>query len=111
MYSSHCTHSTTSPCSYAIHPFLHSFSNHTTTHNLLRRVLIPDVCPSDVLGGGQGGDFSLVAGDFEETYGPQNWDAEDDTEHGAQRGKWGAVVTCFFIDCVSPSPRPYSDTS
>ena len=57
----------------------------------MKRVHIPDTCPADVLGGGQGGDFSLVAGDFEEIYG------EDD----GQKGQWSSVVTCFFIDTVS----------
>lgn len=73
---------------------------------------IPDICPADVLGGGQGGEFSLVAGDFEEIYGEDNWEAGEecgtlgvDGESGerekvGQRGRWGAVITCFFIDCV-----------
>ncbi len=67
-------------------------------HNLLRRVQIPDICPADVLGNGQGGAFSLIAGDFEEIYGEERWDGEGDGDD--QRGSWGAVVTCFFIDCV-----------
>ena len=88
---------TTHRFSHTIYPYLHSFSNHPSTlHNLLRRVRIPDTCPADVLGGGQGGAFSLVAGDFEEIYGEEHWDGVD-----GQRGHWGAVVTCFFIDCVS----------
>lgn len=99
---------------HTIFPWLHSFSNHVSTeHNLLRSVRVPDVVPSDILGG-RGG-FSLVAGDFEEVYGPTHWfdpdhddgdgdangyDAEEDEESGHvnQRGRWGAVVTCFFID-------------
>lgn len=48
---------------------------------------IPDICPSDVLGGG--GEFSLAAGDFGEIY------SSDE-----EKGKWAGVVTCFFIDCV-----------
>lgn len=75
--------------SHSIHPFLHSFSNHRTTENLLRRVDVPDTCPSDVLGQGKGGDFSLVAGDFEEIY-----------SDPSQAGQWASVVTCFFIDTV-----------
>ena len=102
-------HRTTHAESHAIHPYLHSFSNHFTTGHLLRRVLIPDICPAEVLGAGQGGAFSLVAGDFEEVYGPEHWDDDDPSSEfnqedgggGAQRGKWGAVVTCFFMDCVS----------
>ena len=48
---------------------------------------IPDVCPSQVLGGG--GEFSLAAGDFGEIYSGDE-----------EKGKWAGVVTCFFIDCV-----------
>jgi carnosine N-methyltransferase len=103
--------------SHTIHPFLHSFSNHLSTANLLRAVPIPDTCPRDVLGSGEGGAFSLVAGDFEEIYGvaleegesgsrgmegDNDDDAMSNNQHGhaTQRGQWGAVVTCFFIDCV-----------
>jgi hypothetical protein len=50
-------------------------------------VNIPDICPSDVLGGG--GEFSLAAGDFGEIYSGDE-----------EKGKWAGVVTCFFIDCV-----------
>lgn len=67
------------------------------------------MCPADVLGEGRGGAFSLVAGDFEEVYGPDHWEAgmpaEGDEEGQGQRGRWGGVVTCFFIDCVSTSER------
>lgn len=79
---------TTEANSYHIHPFLHSFSNHLSTENLLRRISIPDICPSEVLSPGSG-EFSLVAGDFEDIYGS--------TE---EKGRWSGVVTCFFIDCV-----------
>jgi carnosine N-methyltransferase len=72
---------------------------------------IPDVCPSDVLGEGRGGAFSLVAGDFEEVYGPEHWEAgtpaEGDQEGQGQRGRWGGVVTCFFMDCVSVTERAF----
>jgi len=62
-----------------------------TTTNLLRGVNIPDICPSDVLGGG--GEFSLAAGDFGEIYSGEE-----------EKGKWAGVVTCFFIDCVRLLP-------
>ena len=71
---------TTHAKSHQIFPYLHSFSNHsTTTNHLLKSVFVPDVCPSDVLdpmdAGGEGGrgEFSLVAGDFEEVYGSRHW--------------------------------------
>jgi hypothetical protein len=66
----------------------------------------------------------LVAGDFEEIYGEKHWgpqggsasshggegttnttrqegEHEEETGNIDQRGRWGAVVTCFFIDTVS----------
>ena len=95
---------TTSTETHTIYPFLHSFSNHLTTeHHLLRRVQLPDVCPAEVLGGGndQAGEFSLVAGDFEEIYGESA--SPSGETHASQKGQWGAVITCFFIDCVSSS--------
>lgn len=70
---------------------------------------MPDTCPADVLANGQGGDFSLVAGDFEEIYGGE-------AEAGGageqkQKGQWSAVVTCFFIDTVRPGPGILSKRS
>ncbi|OWT37934.1 hypothetical protein C362_04959 [Cryptococcus neoformans Bt1] len=97
---------TTTAESHAIFPFLHSFSNHLTTeHHLLRSVRIPDVCPVNIFSQGRPGPFSLVAGDFEEIYGPKNWGLDGDREHESEdlennQGQWGAVVTCFFIDCA-----------
>ncbi|GMK54880.1 hypothetical protein CspeluHIS016_0114660 [Cutaneotrichosporon spelunceum] len=91
---------------HVIFPWVHGFSNHLSTkENHLRSVRVPDVVPAEILGR-QGG-FSLVAGDFEEVYGPTHWhddetsgETEEDEEAGRvnQRGRWGAVVTCFFID-------------
>ncbi|KAK4684760.1 carnosine N-methyltransferase, partial [Tremellales sp. Uapishka_1] len=96
---------TTRRHSHSIYPHLHSFSNHRSTiDDLLRRVQIPDVCPSDVLGNGRGGEFSLVAGDFEEIYGEGHWGTgnagggEHEGGEVDQLGRYGAVVTCFFID-------------
>ncbi|TXT03894.1 hypothetical protein VHUM_04317 [Vanrija humicola] len=94
----------THPNAHVLFPWLHSFSNHLTTgDNLLRSVLIPDVVPADILEGRPEGAFSLVAGDFEEVYGPQHWGdgsggGTDEANNADQRGRWGAVVTCFFID-------------
>ncbi|KAL1409798.1 hypothetical protein Q8F55_003795 [Vanrija albida] len=89
---------------HVLFPWLHGFSNHQTTANgLLRSVLVPDVVPADILAGRPEGAFSLVAGDFEEVYGPQHWGdgaggGSDEGGNADQRGRWGAVITCFFID-------------
>lgn len=70
----------------------------------MRSVRIPDVVPSEILSDIVPGGFSLVAGDFEEVYGPLQWhdrettDDEEDEGNVNQRGRWSAVVTCFFID-------------
>lgn len=91
-----------SPFAHSIFPYLHSYSNHKTVeHHLLKRVLIPDVLPSEVLDG-KGGEFSLVAGDFEEIYGS---DGPTSDGSNGQKGKWASVVTCFFIDCVGVFER------
>lgn len=81
---------------------------------MLRPITIPDVLASDIP---SGTDYSLVAGtyfvrtyikkqyltifvgDFEEVYGAQE---NDPRGHDSQVGKWDAVLTCFFIDTVSP---------
>ncbi|WVO17552.1 hypothetical protein L204_105247 [Cryptococcus depauperatus] len=97
---------TTQPESHVIFPYLHSYSNHLTTkHHLLRSLHIPDVCPSQVFGRGRPGPFSLVAGDFEDIYGPSNWNSNGENDEVGRdkddhRGQWNAVVTCFFIDCA-----------
>lgn len=96
---------------HQIFPWLHSFSNHQSTgSHLLRSVRVPDVVPAEILSGPiQPGGFSLVAGDFEEVYGPSQWHAapanpaatdeeEEDSGHVNQRGRWSAIATCFFID-------------
>jgi carnosine N-methyltransferase len=91
---------------HAIFPFLHGWSNHQSTQNsLLRSVAVPDVVPAEILAGVQPGAFSLVAGDFEEVYGPAHWrengeegDEDEDEGNVNQRGRWASVVTCFFID-------------
>ncbi|KNC99971.1 uncharacterized protein SPPG_05346 [Spizellomyces punctatus DAOM BR117] len=69
---------------YEIFPWIHSFSNSTSTDVLLSSVRIPDVLPGDVP---RTADFSMVAGDFCEVYGEE--------EHIES---WDVVVTCFFMD-------------
>lgn len=96
---------TATPREYQIFPFLHSLSNHLSTEKLLTSVLVPDVVPAEILANVKPGGFSLVAGDFEEVYGPSHWSneprvegEEDDDDNPNQYHRFGAVVTCFFID-------------
>ncbi|KAH7929022.1 N2227-domain-containing protein [Leucogyrophana mollusca] len=77
---------------HTIYPYVHSFSNVTSRDAMLRPVRIPDVLPSSLPAGS---DFSLVAGDFEEIYGAEDGDCN---EQEPQSGQWDAVLTCFFID-------------
>lgn len=83
--SAHILNGTTSVDQYALHPYLHSFSNSRSRDDLLAPVMIPDVLPSLIEGGAA--DFSFAAGDFLQVYRGQE-----------ESGKWDAVVTCFFID-------------
>ncbi|EKM56641.1 uncharacterized protein PHACADRAFT_194233 [Phanerochaete carnosa HHB-10118-sp] len=81
---------TTKVNEHTIYPYIHSFSNLTDKNALLRPISFPDVSPSSLP---SNSNFSLVAGDFEEVYGP------DDYEYGEpQAGLWDAILTCFFID-------------
>jgi carnosine N-methyltransferase len=58
--------------------------------------MIPDVNPSEILGGENAdADFSMAAGDFASIY-------SDSSQHEA----WDAVVCCFFLD-ASPSIIQY----
>ncbi|KAI8999426.1 N2227-like protein-domain-containing protein [Gaertneriomyces semiglobifer] len=72
------------PNQYIIHPWVHSFTNHTSARSLLRPVTVPDTVASNIP---PTADFSMVAGDFTEVY------AEPE-----QASSWDVVVTCFFID-------------
>ncbi len=83
--SAHILNGTSSPDQYALHPYLHSFSNSRSTADLLAPVMVPDVLPSEIDGGLA--DFSFAAGDFLQVYG-----GEDEGD------KWDSVVTCFFVD-------------
>ncbi|KAI8816624.1 N2227-domain-containing protein [Fimicolochytrium jonesii] len=77
---------TTHTRQHTIYPWIHSFSNHLTSHSLLTPISIPDVLPGSIP---PTADFSMVAGDFTEVYGVG---AEE------QRGAWDVVATCFFLD-------------
>ncbi|RIB25886.1 hypothetical protein C2G38_2012776 [Gigaspora rosea] len=69
---------------YEIYPFVHSFSNIVSSEDQLRPIYIPDVLPSSIPSGVS---FSMVAGDFVEVYGDEQYNDQ-----------WDCIVTCFFID-------------
>ncbi|KAJ3113334.1 hypothetical protein HK100_002019 [Physocladia obscura] len=69
---------------YAIHPWIHSFSNSQTASHQLRPVYIPDTVPGSIP---STADFSMVAGDFIEIYGGST-----------ERDEWDILVSCYFID-------------
>ncbi|KAJ7454340.1 N2227-domain-containing protein [Mycena galericulata] len=98
---------TPSPNLHTLYPYIHSFSNVVSApHDMLRAISIPDIVPGGGAAGvggqeegeegGEGvrGEFSLVAGDFEEIYGAEHRPDSDEP----QAGQWDAVLTCFFID-------------
>ena len=66
-----------------IQPWIHDASNSFSYADQLRTVSIPDVSPSDMVS--EQCEFSMVAGEFLETYSPQV-------------DVWDGLVTCFFLD-------------
>ncbi|BGP14873.1 hypothetical protein JCM10213_003771 [Rhodosporidiobolus nylandii] len=69
---------TCTPNQHTIAPYLHSFSHHRTSENMLRTVSFPDVVPrKDVA-------LSFIPGDFLELF--------------KEAGAYSACVTLFFID-------------
>ena len=52
---------------YTLHPWIHSFSHHRSTVDLLRQVSVPDVAPSTVLTR-DNSLLSMAAGEFVECY-------------------------------------------
>ncbi|GJE86375.1 N2227 domain-containing protein [Phanerochaete sordida] len=75
---------------HTIYPYVHSFSNIPNGDALLRPISFPDVSPASLP---PDSNFSLVAGDFEEIYGPDQYEEDE-----PQAGQWDAIMTCFFID-------------
>lgn len=74
---------------HTIYPHIHTFSNAMSAKSMMRGISFPDVSPSSLPRSSR---FSMVAGDFEELFGPKEDPEEDETE------QWDAVLTCFFID-------------
>ncbi|KAJ7433308.1 hypothetical protein B0H11DRAFT_1939638 [Mycena galericulata] len=102
-----------SPNLHTLHPYIHSFSNVVSApHDMLRAVRIPDIVPGGLTVNAAGqeeedgvrGEFSPVAGDFEDIYGAEHRPDSDEP----QAGQWDAVLTCFFIDTVALRRLPSS---
>ncbi|GAA5820698.1 hypothetical protein JCM3770_001457 [Rhodotorula araucariae] len=74
---------TEEPNAFALHPYLHTFSNIRSREDLLAPCYLPDVRPDEIAG--SAADFSFAAGDFLELY-------------GGAPGSWDVCVTCFFLD-------------
>ena len=74
---------------HPIYPFSYPLSNHLTSDQSLRQILIPDVGIEPSVDGKDKilGDFSMTAGDFIEIYSRQE-----------EFEAWDCVVTCFFLD-------------
>lgn len=75
---------TTSVNQHDFAPFVHSLSNHITREDMLRRVSVPDVVPSEVL---RHDNFSMATGEFVEAFGGED-----------ARSSFDCIVTCFFLD-------------
>ncbi|CAG8494684.1 3609_t:CDS:2, partial [Dentiscutata heterogama] len=103
---------------YEIYPFVHSFSNIVSSEDQLRPIYIPDVLPSSIPSGVS---FSMVAGDFVEVYGDEQYNetfllakyviivsftvvnliyllAKFNVINNSSTDQWDCIVTCFFID-------------
>ncbi|CAG8602709.1 17165_t:CDS:10, partial [Dentiscutata erythropus] len=92
---------------YEIYPFVHSFSNIVSSEDQLRPIYIPDVLPSSIPSGVS---FSMVAGDFVEVYGDEQYNvsftvinliyllANFNVINNSPTDQWDCIVTCFFID-------------
>lgn len=74
------------PFQFKLHPFIHDFSNILTLSDVFKEVLVPDICPADLLP--PNSEFSMVAGEFIEVY-------------SKQPGMWNCIVTCFFMDTAN----------
>lgn len=86
---------------HTIYPWVHGFSNHLTRTQMLQKISIPDVNPSDVMFDkdfSEAGDMSMSASDFLCLYGSE-----------ACKDSFDAVVTVFFIGTRFRCQVPKSD--
>ncbi len=72
--------------SRTVHPWIHQFTNVSSTDDRTRAVTFPDVDPGSLP---EDAHFSMAAGDFLEVYAEPEYRSSQD-----------CVVTCFFIDCA-----------
>ena len=71
---------------FKIFPWINDRCNIYNRRDVMKPVLIPDVCPMDLVSKNpEGHDMSMCAGEFLEVYGKQS-------------NAWNAVLACFFID-------------
>lgn len=78
----------TTPNSFAIHPFIDGMSHHVSTSDMLRKVTAPDISPNPTV--------LLVEGDFNNAFNDQG-------------GYYDVIVTHFFID-TARNLMSYFDT-
>lgn len=88
MASNYILNCTSSAGQHAVHPFIHSFSNHRSREHQLCSVAVPDVYPPALLAdAAEQNRFSMTAGDFVSAY-----------NNPASEGEFDVVATVFFID-------------
>ncbi|RKO94061.1 N2227-like protein [Blyttiomyces helicus] len=87
LVSAFILNNTEGPRDHILFPWIHSFSNHTSTENMLRPVYVPNVATADIP---PTAGFSMVAGEFCSVY---NSEPGTHDEHSRD-----AVVSCFFLD-------------
>ncbi|CCG81499.1 UPF0586 protein C1778.07 [Taphrina deformans PYCC 5710] len=82
--SNYLLNCTTKVGQHEFSPFVHSFSNHQRHEDMIRRISIPDVVPSDVL---QDASFSMATGEFIESFGSAQ-----------SASSFDCIITSFFLD-------------
>ncbi|RPB06065.1 N2227-domain-containing protein [Choiromyces venosus 120613-1] len=107
MASNYILNHTASANQHTIHPFISTFSNHTTRASHLRSIQIPDVHPTTLLtqhttAAAPAPDlpeqFSMTAGDFRQSY-----------RNLTPQQKFNVCATVFFID-TAPNLISYLET-
>ncbi|KAG0135238.1 hypothetical protein HOY82DRAFT_159106 [Tuber indicum] len=98
MASNYILNHTTTAYQHTLHPFISTFSNHSTRPDHLRGIQIPDVHPETLLELTGTDRFSMTAGDFRQSY-----------EDLPPSQKFDVCATVFFID-TAPNLISYLET-